>query len=321
MYGNNQTWAHDSIGVTQPASTWYLAEGSTEGGMQTWVLVQNPGDTAVDVALDFQTGNGVVPGPRESLPAKSRRSFNVGEYVTTYDVSTRVTSTGGDVVCERAMYGNNQTWAHDSIGATVADQGWVMTEGCTAGGMQTWVLVQNPGGTPADVELVFITDTEVIPGPSESIPPGTRRSYNVGDYVTSYDVSTAVLADSGEVVCERAMYGNGWSWGHDSIGSRYSKSIWFLPEGCTAGGMDTWILVLNMSDQDTEVTIFFLTDQGEKKGPREVLPPFTRKTYYVGGYVTSFAVSAVVVASNPYITCERAMYGNGGAWGHCSVGY
>jgi hypothetical protein len=320
MYGNNYTWGHDSIGVTEPARTWYLAEGCTAGGMETWVLVQNPGDTAVDVALDFQTGNGLVPGPRETLPANSRRSFNVGKYVTTYDVSTKVTASGG-VVCERAMYGNNWTWAHDSIGATEAGQGWVMTEGCTAGGMETWVLVQNPGNTPANVDLIFITDTEVLQGPNESIPPGTRRSYNVGDYVTSYNVSTAVLANSGEVICERAMYGNNWNWGHDSIGSMYSKNVWFLPEGCTAGGMDTWILVLNMSDQNTEMAMFFLTDQGEKAGPHEVLPPFTRKTYYAGDYVTSFEVSTVVVASSPTIICERSMYGNNGAWGHCSIGY
>ena len=41
MYGNNRTWGHDSIGVTSPASTWYLAEGCTAGGTETWVLIQN----------------------------------------------------------------------------------------------------------------------------------------------------------------------------------------------------------------------------------------------------------------------------------------
>jgi hypothetical protein len=27
-----------------------------------------------------------------------------------------VVSEGGNVICERAMYGGNRTWAHDSIG-------------------------------------------------------------------------------------------------------------------------------------------------------------------------------------------------------------
>ncbi|MBN1288761.1 MAG: hypothetical protein JXA49_03885, partial [Actinobacteria bacterium] len=28
--------AHSSIGVTAPSDAWYLAEGSTEGGFETW---------------------------------------------------------------------------------------------------------------------------------------------------------------------------------------------------------------------------------------------------------------------------------------------
>lgn len=43
-------------------------------------------------------------------------SFKVNDFVTDYNVSTLVTSQGGDVVCERAMYGDARTWAHDSIG-------------------------------------------------------------------------------------------------------------------------------------------------------------------------------------------------------------
>jgi len=35
--------AHDSIGVTEADYTWFLAEGCTDGGFETWVLVQNPG--------------------------------------------------------------------------------------------------------------------------------------------------------------------------------------------------------------------------------------------------------------------------------------
>ncbi|MBC7248130.1 MAG: pre-peptidase C-terminal domain-containing protein, partial [Actinobacteria bacterium] len=40
------------------APTWYLAEGTTYGGMETWVLVQNPNDSEVTVDLTFQTNEG-----------------------------------------------------------------------------------------------------------------------------------------------------------------------------------------------------------------------------------------------------------------------
>jgi hypothetical protein len=65
------------------------------------------------------TSDGPQDGPQEVvIPAYSRRTFNVAEYVVDWNVSTRVFSVGGGVVCERAMYGNSRTWAHDSIGYT-----------------------------------------------------------------------------------------------------------------------------------------------------------------------------------------------------------
>ncbi|MBN2025753.1 MAG: hypothetical protein JW854_03160, partial [Actinobacteria bacterium] len=114
--------------VSAPAiQTWYLAEGATEGGFETWVLIQNPNADPVHVDILLQTGEGEVVYPDlvyMEIPARSRRSFNIGEYVTTYDVSTLVNSSDGDIICERAMYGDNRTWAHDSIGTTTPAATW-----------------------------------------------------------------------------------------------------------------------------------------------------------------------------------------------------
>ena len=119
MYGKGWVWAHDSIGVTAPGEKLYLAEGCTGGDFETWVLVQNPGDEAVTVDLTLMTSTGEQkPAGLQgvSVSAGSRKSFRLNDYVTDYDVSTMVKSSGGPVICERAMYGGNRTWAHDSIG-------------------------------------------------------------------------------------------------------------------------------------------------------------------------------------------------------------
>jgi hypothetical protein len=116
MYGNNRTWAHDSIGTPMPEYIWFLAEGSTDGGMETFVLVQNPSITPATVDLAFMTGTGAKAGPQNfPIAGFSRHTFKVNDYVTDYNVSTMVTS-DVPVISERAMYGNNRTWAHDSIG-------------------------------------------------------------------------------------------------------------------------------------------------------------------------------------------------------------
>jgi N-acetylmuramoyl-L-alanine amidase len=100
-----RAWAHDSVGVTSPASTWYLAEGCTAGEFETWILVQNPGDNPAEIDMLLQTGEGQAQGPQDTVPAHTRRSYNLGDYVTSYDVSTQVSASGGEIICERAMYG------------------------------------------------------------------------------------------------------------------------------------------------------------------------------------------------------------------------
>jgi hypothetical protein len=174
----------------------------------------------VTVDLTFMTSAGQQAGPQDfPIAAYSRHSFNLGSYVTDWDVSCKVEATGGQVICERAMYGNARTWAHDSIGVTEPSSTWYLAEGCTQGGMETWVLVQNPGTTQVTVDLTFMTSAGQQAGPQGfPIPAHSRHSFNLSDYVTDWDVSCKVEATGGQVICERAMYGAGRTWAHDSVG-------------------------------------------------------------------------------------------------------
>ena len=116
--------AHDSIGASQPATIWYLAEGTTganeSGAFETWVLVQNPGDEDTMIYLVYMTDDGIVPGPELILKANSRISLNVADTVPdNWSVSTKVTSDKA-VIAERSVYWNTPSVyrqaAHDSIG-------------------------------------------------------------------------------------------------------------------------------------------------------------------------------------------------------------
>ena len=307
MYGGGRTWAHDSTGATATSRDWYLAEGATMPGFETWVLLQNPGNEAADVALTFYTEKGLVEGPRVSVAAQSRRSLNVGDYVTTYNVSTRVTSDKG-IVCERAMYGNDRQWADDSIGATAPATEWYMAEGATASGFETWVLVENPGETEAVVTLTFYTDKGLVDGPRQTVAARSRYSFNIGDFVNTYNVSTKVTSDKG-VVCERAMYGSGRVWAHDSIGATSPSTQWYLAEGATMTGFETWVLVENPDTREADVSLTFYTDKGPLAGPHMKVPPRSRQSFNVGDYVKTYDVSTKVT-SDTGIVCERAMYGS-----------
>ncbi|NPV60767.1 MAG: hypothetical protein HPY75_14050 [Actinobacteria bacterium] len=339
---------HDSIGVVNPASTWYMAEGATAGGFETWVLVQNPNPTPVNIDMRFQTGSGEVQGPQETLPGNTRRSYPVDLYVDTFDVSTRVDSYMGDVVCERAVYFTPDGYAtrevgHDSIGVTSPSFAWYMAEGATGGDFETWVLVQNPNPMPVNIDMRFQTGAAEIAGPVDTVPARSRRSYLVNNWTSTYDVSTKVTSTGGAIICERAMYENSVQpeaaqveaampagsvhlLGHDSIGATAGRLEWYLPEGATAGGFETYVLVQNPNPMPVNIDMRFQTGAAEIAGPVDTVPARSRRSYLVNNWTSTYDVSTKVTSTGGAIICERAVYWrpNPGSFrylGTCSIGY
>jgi hypothetical protein len=326
MYGPERAWATDSIGVYSPNVVWFLAEGCTVG-METWVLVQNPYAVPTTVSLTLMTDTGTVNPPglqNVALDGQSRKSFNLGNYVSSYDVSTRVDSPGG-VIAERAMYGPGRRWATDSIGARTTATDWYLAEGCTAGGMETWILVQNPNAYDAEIYFDFCTDT----GPLHFahtfiIPAGHRQSFDLGAYLEDdyFGLGTKVHCISGDVICERAMYGPGREWATDSIGAANMDYEWYLAEGCTRS-METWVLVMNSGETPVNYSVAFMTESGAVNPPElqnVFIYPSTRASINVGNYVTSFDVSTQVTATDYNLVVERSMYGPGHQWATNSIG-
>jgi len=317
----SRAWGHDSVGVASPSATWYLAEGCTDGGFETWVLVQNPDAShAADVQLTFQTPAGKRAGPAVSIPPSSRMTFNVADWVPNeYNVSTTVTS-NYPVVAERAVYAYNRTVGTDSVGVRSALDKWYLAEGSTGGGMETWVLVQNPSSDLAHVTLNFQTSHGPVQGPSVSVLPNSRMTFNVGDYVPNeWSVST-VVSSSKPVVAERSMYGNNRAWGTDSIGASSPSAVWYLAEGCTGGGFETWVLVQNPNPAAARVTLTYMTENGQVNGPTVNIPANSRQTLYAADTVPSdWSVSTKVTSDIPVIA-ERSMYGNNRSWGTDSIG-
>ncbi|MDY6794917.1 MAG: DUF5719 family protein [Actinomycetota bacterium] len=220
---------HDSIGVTCPGKTWYLAEGYTGGQFDTWVLVQNPGTQPADITLDFQVQGGSAPSRGFTVPAGERTSFHLDEFEGLSDaqVSTKVTS-NMDVVAERAMYFiyDGKQGGHDSRAADAPADTWYLAEGYTGGQFDTWVLVQNPGTQDCTVTLEFQVQDGSAPDYSFTLAAGERFSVHLDelDGLSDAQVSTKVTAQRGyetaDVVAERAEYFiyDGKQGGHDSVG-------------------------------------------------------------------------------------------------------
>lgn len=325
MYGNNKAWGTDSIGVTTPYRTWYLAEGCTNGGFQTWILLLNPTEVDATVQLSYMTDAGPVAGPSVPVAKQSRKSINVADSVpNTWSVSTRVDS-DVPIIAERSMYGGNtgagNVWGHNSLGVTAPAFQWYLAEGCTNGGMESWVLVQNPGETDANAALTYMTPEGQVTGPGLVVKAHTRQTVNVADTVPgNWSVSTKVTSDQ-PVIAERAMYGGGRAWGTDSVGINAAAPTWYLAEGSTRGGMETWVLVQNPGSADATVALSYMTDTGPVTGPTITLKAHTRESLNVADVAPEVWSVSTKVTATQQICVERAVYGNGRSWATDSIGY
>jgi len=226
-----------------------------------------------------------------------------------------------------AGYSVSRQCAHDSKGSSETSKIWYLAEGSTgsdeSGGFETWVLVQSPGGQPAQVSIDYHTPGGERQGPDISVAPGTRATVEVAQTVPGeWDVSTVVTSDQ-PVIAERSMYWNGGGEqrraAHDSVGVTSPDTEWYLAEGSTGldekGTFETWVLVQNPGDDTANVELYYQTPVGEKKGPEVSLGAHSRESVNVAATVPAeWSVSTRVVSDMPVIA-ERAMYWNpaGGA--------
>ena len=209
---SGRSWAHDSIGVTAPAHEWYLAEGCTAPGFETWLLVENPGSAPAEIDVRFLTGEGEVQGPKEAVPARSRRSYNAADYAVTYNVSTVVTSTGAPVVCERAMYGEASVGPRPSELVAPLEglpvYPFTMDESIACGHWPPGSLDYPYFGAPRSGTRLH-AGIDVYPAGGDGAPVRAMNGgtvLKVGTFYTRYtgEVTYAVLVDHGDFVANYA---------------------------------------------------------------------------------------------------------------------
>ncbi len=184
-------------------------------------------------------------------------------------------------------------------------------EGATKDFFDTWILLANPGTETAIACLTLLEAGTSKAGPKVSVPPGTRRSVRLDDYVDTFDVATIVEGLGAPVVAERAMYSAkpGMEGAHLSKGATAPSTLWYAAEGAADGGFETWVLLANPSKTETAtVELAFLTGSGPVLVPPFEIAPSRRRSVRVNDYVRSYDVATQVTSSGAAVVVERATY-------------
>ena len=271
--------SHAETSLSAPATTWYLAEGATHSGFNLFYLIQNPTDAAAQVEVTYLRPAPAAPVVTTYSVGPNSR-FNIwvnqqGAALASTDVSAVIRSTNAvPIIVERAMYLNrgSQTFGagHNSAGVTAPATRWFLAEGATGNFFDMFILVANPGATPASLTATYL------------LPSGqtVTRVYDVAGnsrFNIWVDLEDAALADTAvsttlvstvPVIVERSMWwpnGSGsWLEAHNSPGATDTGTRWALAEGEVGGsrGYATYILLANTSPLAGDVRVTLLFEDG-----------------------------------------------------------
>ncbi|MCG2796574.1 MAG: DUF5719 family protein, partial [Actinomycetia bacterium] len=300
--------------------------GSSAWGFECWLLIQNPNAAEATAQVTYMIEGADPVTVEKKVPAQSRKSYNMADDIGAEDASIKVVS-DISVIPERAMYRNNRREGHDSIGTTTPATDYYLAEGTTDWGFTTYVLVQNPNDTPADVTVTYMTGGGPVPQAPFTMEPNSRKTIRVNDVLPGEDLSTKVHG-SQPIIAERAMYwGEGTPLGeacHDSIGMSMSHKTFYLPDGQTSDGRETYTLIQNPNTADVTVEITYMTPDGQGNVTKtEKVPASSRKTCNMLEHSGITGRASIMVTSKTEgkkIMVERAMYWNSRGAGTDTIG-
>jgi len=248
-YSGAWTGGHDVVGATEPASSFYFAEGTTRPGFDPYLCIQNPGATAANVRITYMKGDGhtavtnVAVGAYTRSTVSPRKTLGTGND-SAHDFSVKIESTNNQpIIAERPMYFDYHGWSggHDVVGAVNAATSFYFAEGTARPNFEPWLCIQNPGGTTATVNITYMRGNGTVTGDRIAVAPYSRATVDprirLGVYNDSaHDFSTKVESTNAQsIIAERPMYFdyNGWTGGHDVVGVNAPALDWYFAEGYT----------------------------------------------------------------------------------------
>ncbi|MGI5835269.1 MAG: DUF5719 family protein, partial [Chloroflexota bacterium] len=295
--------------------TWYFAEGSTNEPFDTWLLLQNPDPVAANAKVTYMLPDGGQKISNYALKPTSRMSIFLNSEVPNSEVSTMIES-DRYILAERAMYFGKE--GHATAGAISPSQSWYFAEGGTSPPFETWILIQNPNKEPAVANITFFKEDGSTIAHQMLIPHVSRASLLVNQIVPDAAVATRIEADR-PIVAERAIYKDKGKAGSDSIGATALSKTWYMAEGVTRLGFDTWILMLNPNDVPATVTATYMKEDGGTVTKQYLVRERSRVSVPLNQEVPGVRVATKIESDIP-IVAERSIYFPDGLGSHNSMG-
>jgi Family of unknown function (DUF5719) len=265
--------APPDAGPVVPASdalstSWYCAEGTStpDGRADETVVVASVADRALDATVTVVQGSTAAPVSRTyHLRAREQRRVHLSDLVQATEPGVIVEVVGGAAVVTHEIVAEGDVAIEPCARGGAAD--WYFAAGTTLKGAQQFLVLFDPFGDDALVDITFLTDDGVQePDALQglSIGPRSRVSVAVHDQVPRQrDVAVRVHARTGRVVVERSQLFDGTASEGEtvrkgialSLGANAPTENWYFGAATTSDGTTGAIAVANFGSQPTPVEV------------------------------------------------------------------
>ena len=302
-------WASHSGGVTAPSKTWYLAEGSTYDGFQSYIAVQNPNESPASVAITYTQFDSPINGPSMTVSPYGQSQVAIVDTLVDYSSIGVIVTADVPVISQMTTYWSGSAASTSTMGAAAPATTWYLAEGNTASwsGFETWVTVQNPSPTTAHVQVQFIGDGVEQAGPTFSVPSMSHDTFNAADSFPEHTHFATVVTSDTPIV---AVQSKRWDDEHGfdgTMGVTSPSSQWYFPVAQPHTGASSWIALQNVGDTSTTVTVEYMP-QGTAGSETVKLDPFGHEMISLPDPGQSPGPIAVVVNSAQPILAQQGSY-------------
>jgi hypothetical protein len=275
----------DDPGLPPPDArsvSWFCAEGTStpDGRAAETVVVTSIADTPVSATVTVMPGGDAAPVSHTYRVAPHQEiRVPVSDVLVAPEPGVVVEIVGGQAAVAHELR------AADDIAtepcARRASPSWYFASGTTVRGSQQFLVLFNPFGDDAVVDVSMLTDTGVQE-PDQlqglGVPHRSRVSIPIHDLVPRQElVAIEVQARTGRVVAERSMIFDGSTPDTGparrgislSLGSTSPHRAWDIAAGSTVGGGSAQVAVANFGDVSSNVEVDVLL------GDDQTLTPLT----------------------------------------------
>ncbi len=303
-------WAAHSGGVTAPSTTWYLAEGSTYGGFQSYISVQNVGEQPASVSVTYTVPGTYMAGPSMTVGPYQVSTVAVSDTLQDWSSIGAVVSSDVPVIAQITTTSDGGVASTTSLGTSSPSTTWYLAEGTTTvgGDFQTHVMIQNPDTSAAQVQFSFISEGTQHTGPTATVPPMQQQLFYLDDsFPNQSQFATVVTSDVPIVAVQTRTWDNEMG-RDDTMGVASPSTQWYFPVAHAQPGMSSWLAIQNVGDSSAQVIVDYQSQMGPSDQETMSLGPYARHSISLPDELNGEPTFSVVVTSDQPIVAMQGSY-------------